>query len=168
MNDSRALRGEPMSPLLRLAAAAGPVVAAWAIAGLATAPGTEWYRDLPQPSFAPPGWVFAPVWTLLYLAMIAVAWRLLGLEPSRERSRALALFYGQLVLNALWSVAFFTFQSPVAGLVVLAALTACVLAAIRVFAPLDRTSSLLFTPYAAWVVFASALNLGIVVLAASG
>jgi len=168
MDDAKALSGEPMRPILRLAASAGPVIAAWAIAGLATAPGTEWYRTLEQPSFAPPGWVFAPVWTVLYLAMIVVAWRLLGLPPSRARTGALALFYGQLVLNAFWSVAFFTFQSPVAGLVVLTALTACVLAAIYAFAQLDRASSLLFTPYAAWVAFASALNLGIVVLALSG
>lgn len=153
------------SPILRLAASAGPVILAWASAGLATAPGSEWYRSLEQPSFAPPGWVFGPVWTLLYVGMIIAAWRLLGLEASRERTRALVLFYAQLLLNALWSFAFFAFQSPAAGLVVLAALTALVLAAIRVFAPLDRTAALLFVPYAAWVVFASALNLGILVLA---
>lgn len=154
------------SPILRLAAAAGPVALAYAVAALGTAPGTEWYRSLEQPSFAPPGWAFGPVWTLLYAAMIVAGWRLLGLPASPGRTRALALFYAQLVFNAFWSVAFFTFQSPAAGLVVLCALTALVLAAIRIFHPLDRAASLLFVPYAAWVVFASALNLGIVVLAA--
>lgn len=164
--EGRTLARASMGGPWRLLAAAGPVIAASALAGFATTPDTEWYRSLAQPSFAPPPWLFGPVWTVLYVFMIVAGWRLLGAPRTPARDRALALFYGQLVLNAAWSYAFFALQSPAAGLVVLAALTACVLAAIRAFAPIDRVAAALFAPYAAWAGFASALNLGIVVLSA--
>ena len=148
----------------RLAASALPVFATWIAASLGTPAGMEWYQAIPKPAFAPPGWVFGPVWTALYAMMIYVAWRLLGLAPSRERTSALVVFYGQLVLNAGWSFAFFSAQSPIGGLVVIAALTALVLAAIRAFWRIDMVSGILFLPYALWLFFAGAINLGIVVL----
>ncbi|MCC5979889.1 MAG: tryptophan-rich sensory protein [Salinarimonas sp.] len=150
---------------MRLAAAILPVVAAWGFAALATTPGTAWFQTLEKPFFNPPNWVFGPVWTLLYLAMIYAAWRILGLPASRRRQRALVLFYVQLGFNALWSVAFFTLQSPGFGLVVIAILLALILAMIVAFRPLDRVAAWLMVPYALWVAYASALNLGIVVLA---
>ncbi|HSP25956.1 MAG TPA: TspO/MBR family protein [Saliniramus sp.] len=155
----------PLSRWPRLAAAVLPVLLTWGAASIGTPAGMDWYQTLTKPDFTPPGWVFGPAWTLLYAFMIYVAWRLLGLPESRGRTRALVIFYGQLVLNAGWSFAFFYAQSPIGGLVVIAALTACVLAAIRVFWPIDRLSGILFIPYALWLFFAGAINLGIVILA---
>lgn len=148
----------------RLAAAALPVLTAWGAAALGTPAGMDWYQTLQKPAFTPPGWVFGPVWTVLYAVMIYVAWRLLGLAPRSERTRALVIFYGQLVLNAGWSFAFFFAQSPIGGLVVIGALTAFVLAAIWAFWRIDRVSAILFIPYALWLFFAGAINLGIVIL----
>ncbi len=149
----------------RLAAAALPVLAAWGAASLGTPAGTAWFQALPKPGFTPPGWVFGPVWTILYVIMIYCAWRILGLPRSREQTRALVLFYAQLVLNAAWSFAFFVVQSPLAGFVVIAALFGVVVAAILAFWRIDRVSAALFIPYAAWLAYAGAVNLGIVVLA---
>jgi benzodiazapine receptor len=155
----------PPSRWIRLAAAILPVLAAWAIAGLATAPGTAWYQGLERPFFTPPDWLFAPVWTILYIAMMVAAWRVLGAPPSRRKRRALGIFYLQLCFNALWSIAFFTLQSPPFGLIVIAILLALILAMIVAFRPLDRIAAWLMVPYGVWVAYASALNLGIVVLA---
>jgi translocator protein len=152
------------SPWLRLAAAALPVIAAWGAASLATPAGTAWFQELPKPGFTPPAWMFGPVWTVLYLMMIYVAWRILGLPASRGRSRALVIFYLQLVVNAAWSFAFFVGQSPIAGLVVIGLLTALVLGAIVAFWRVDRPSGVLFIPYAAWLLYAGAINLGIVLM----
>jgi benzodiazapine receptor len=149
----------------RLAAAILPVIIAWGIAGLATTPGMTWYQELERPFFTPPDWLFGPVWTILYLAMMVAAWRVLGCAPSRRKHRAMTLFYLQLVFNALWSVAFFTAQSPAFGLIVIAILLALILAMIVAFRPLDRIAAWLMVPYGVWVAYASALNLGIVVLA---
>jgi benzodiazapine receptor len=155
----------PPSRWLRLAAAILPVIAAWGIAGLATTPGTAWYQGLDRPFFTPPDWLFGPVWTILYIAMMVAAWRVLGAPPSRRKRRAMGIFYLQLAFNALWSIAFFTLQSPVSGVLVIAALLALILAMIVAFRPLDRIAAWLMVPYAVWVAYASALNLGIVVLA---
>jgi translocator protein len=155
----------PSMPLWpRLAAAALPVLAAWGAASLATPAGTAWFQALPKPGFTPPAWVFGPVWTVLYLMMIYVGWRLLGLPSSRGRSRALVIFYAQLAVNAAWSFAFFVGQSPLAGLVVIGLLTALVLAAIVAFSRIDRVSGALFVPYALWLLYAGAINLGIVLM----
>jgi translocator protein len=155
----------PSMPLWpRLAAAALPVLAAWGAASLGTPAGTAWFQELPKPGFTPPAWVFGPVWTALYLMMIYVAWRLLGLPASRQRSRALVIFYVQLLVNAGWSFAFFVGQSPPAGLVVIGLLTALVLAATVAFWRIDKTSGALFVPYALWLLYAGAVNLGIVLL----
>ncbi len=149
----------------RLAAAILPVIIAWGLAALATMPGLTWYQELERPFFTPPDWLFGPVWTILYLAMMVAAWRVLGCEPSRLKRRALVLFYVQLGFNALWSVAFFTLQNPPFGLIVIAVLLALILAMIIAFRSLDRLAAWLMVPYALWVAYAGALNLGIVVLA---
>ena len=151
------------SALRRAAAAILPVVLAAALGSLATQPNIPtWYATLAKPAFTPPNWVFAPVWSLLYLAMAAAVWRILSLpqaEPGRRA--ALTAFYVQLTLNAAWSFAFFAAHSPLIGLVVIVALLAAILWAVRRFASLDRLSAFLLVPYAAWVAYATALNAAI-------
>jgi benzodiazapine receptor len=124
-----------------------------------------WYANLEKPSFNPPGWLFGPVWTALYILMgiaLFLVWRK-GLA-SRGVRIALLVFLIQLVLNALWSVAFFGAQSPLAGLVVIIALWAAIVATIALFAPLSRVAVLLLVPYILWVSFAAILNATIYVL----
>ncbi len=87
-----------------------------------------WYATLEKPFFTPPNWLFAPVWTLLYILMGIAAflvWRK-GLE-NRQVRIALIVFLIQLILNALWSVVFFGLESPLYGLIVISVLWVAIL-----------------------------------------
>ena len=133
---------------------------------LTTETGTStWYRELAKPSFQPPGWVFGPVWTLLYALMGIAAWRVWRLGVERPGvGRALGLFAVQLLLNAAWSPIFFGAHAIGPALAVLAALWLTLLATIVAFRPLDRIAALLLAPYLAWVTFATVLNASILAL----
>ncbi|WP_342457080.1 TspO/MBR family protein [Ensifer adhaerens] len=140
-----------------------PVVATFILGQMATYPNIEsWYSTLEKPSFNPPNWVFAPVWTTLYILMAYAAWRLLSL-PVRTPGRlaTLTLFYVQLALNALWSWMFFAMQSPVAGLVNIIVQIGFILATIAQAWNVDKTAALCLVPLAAWISFASVLNFAI-------
>ncbi|MBE1282992.1 MAG: tryptophan-rich sensory protein [Rhodobacteraceae bacterium] len=128
--------------------------------GTLTAPGA-WYAALNKPAFNPPNWIFAPVWTVLYALIAMVGWRMW--ETDRT-SRVMQLWWGQLVLNFLWSPAFFVLQMPWLALAVILPLLITILMIIAQCWTRDSVSALAFLPYAAWVAFASALNLSIAVL----
>ena len=118
-----------------------------------------WYATLEKPAFNPPNWLFAPAWTLLYIMMGIAAflvWRK-GLE-NRQVRVALIVFLVQLVLNALWSVAFFGLESPVYGLIVIAALWVAILFTVWKFYRISLAASVLMWPYLLWVTFAAVLN----------
>ncbi len=136
------------------------------IGGLATSASIQaWYATLTKPLFTPPNWVFAPVWITLYLLMGIAAflvWRQGFAEP-RVR-RGLAIFGVQLVLNTLWSIAFFGLQSPLAGLVVIVLLWLAILLTILTFARISKSAAILLIPYILWVSLAAALNAAILVL----
>lgn len=122
----------------------------------------EWYPLLEKPPLNPPSWVFGPVWTTLYLLMGIAAyavWRTPA-TPARKRA-AYAAFGIQLVLNALWSVAFFGLRSPGWGLAVIAALAVAIVTNVVAFRRISRGAAALLVPYLAWVLFASYLNLAI-------
>jgi tryptophan-rich sensory protein len=121
-----------------------------------------WYATLEKPAFNPPNWLFAPVWTLLYIMMGIAAflvWRR-GLE-NRQVRIALIVFLVQLVLNALWSVVFFGLESPLYGLIVIAALWVAILFTVLKFYRISLTASVLLWPYLLWVTFAAVLNVSI-------
>ena len=122
--------------------------------GLMTLPG-EWYAGLAKPPFNPPNWIFAPVWTLLYIMVAVAGWRTWQRGP---RSAAMALWFIQLALNFIWSPVFFGAHRIGAALAVIVALLATIIAFIVMAWPRDRIAALLFTPYAAWVAFATLLN----------
>lgn len=125
----------------------------------------EWYEGLIKPSFNPPNWIFGPVWTLLYALMTYAAWRVMGRIDTRRDTILLAIvFIAQLLFNALWSIIFFGMHNPAYALIVVVFLEASVIAMILVFARYDRVAALTQLPYAAWVAFASLLNLSIVLL----
>lgn len=108
----------PLSKWQRAAAAIVPFIAAFLVGQWATYPNlVPWYATLAKPAFNPPNWIFAPVWTVLYGLMALAVWRLLKADRAWvEKRTALALFFSQLLLNALWSVLFFGFHSPLGGL----------------------------------------------------
>lgn len=147
-------------PLWRLLFAVLPVVAVSVAGGLVTrAKIPTWYADLAKPGFTPPNWLFAPVWTTLYVLMAYALWRILSLPRNLPgRTAAAALFFVQLALNSLWSFAFFGAQSPLAGLIVIAVLIVAILATIVAFWKLDRAAAFLLVPYLAWVSYAALLN----------
>ncbi|HEY8382148.1 MAG TPA: TspO/MBR family protein [Microvirga sp.] len=140
-----------------------PVVAASLLGGLVTAPRIPtWYADLAKPAFTPPNGVFAPVWTILFAMMAYAAWRILSLPRDKPgRGPALVVHHAQLVLNVLWSFAFFGARSPGLGLLVIAGLLVGIVATIRLFWALDRIAAALLLPYLAWVAYATALNVAI-------
>lgn len=125
--------------------------------GYLTAPG-PWYDTLAKPAFNPPSWVFGPAWTLLYILMAIAGARVW----TRDLDTPLRLWFAQLTFNFVWSPIFFGAQRPDLALVVIAALFVLILAFIATAWKSDRVSALLFVPYAAWVGFASVLNLEIV------
>lgn len=122
--------------------------------GYATLPGA-WYASLIKPPFNPPNWVFAPVWSLLYVLIAIAGWRTWQLKPG---TGAMRVWAAQLVLNFLWSPSFFGARMMGLALaVILLLLAAIVLFIIRTWRS-DRLSAWLFVPYAAWVAFATLLN----------
>jgi translocator protein len=133
-----------------------------AIGGLATAHSLDsWYAGLNKPSFNPPNWMFAPVWTTLYILMAIAAWRIYLGPESRSRRAALALYALQLALNLAWSLIFFGLRSPFLALLELALLLMAIVGTAVSFGRLDRPAGLLLVPYALWSAFAFVLNLEI-------
>ncbi|MGE3245342.1 MAG: TspO/MBR family protein [Beijerinckiaceae bacterium] len=129
-------------------------LAAGMVIGYATAPGA-WYAALVKPGFNPPNWVFAPVWSTLYV-LIGVAgwlvWRRAAASP------AMAFWGLQMLLNWAWSPVFFTLHAPGAALVIILLLLISILAFLFFARRVDRLAAWLFLPYAVWVAFATALN----------
>ncbi|HMI08534.1 MAG TPA: TspO/MBR family protein [Flavobacterium sp.] len=131
------------------------------IAGTATQSGvTEWFPTLVKPSFNPPNWVFAPVWSFLYMIMGIAAGRVWGrINFEREAVRkALTFFFIQLALNALWPVLFFGLHNPLLALIEIALLWLMIYETYTQFKKIDKIAGLIFIPYLAWVSFAAVLN----------
>ena len=121
-----------------------------------------WHASLVKPAFNPPNWIFAPVWTILYALMAFAVWRILRPPlTSTARRSALTLFFVQLALNAAWSWMFFGANSPLLGLINIVPQLLVVVATVFAFHRLDRVAAWCLVPLAAWVAFASALNLAI-------
>jgi tryptophan-rich sensory protein len=119
-----------------------------------------WYRTLTRPSFAPPNWVFGPVWTLLYALMAVAAWQAWSQAPSPARTLALGLFLAQLALNLAWLWIFFRNHAIGAALAEVVVLWATIGVTTLAFARVSPVAAWMMTPYLAWVTFASALNAG--------
>ena len=139
------------------------VVIASIVGQLATYPNlARWYAGLVKPSFNPPNWVFAPVWTTLFVLMAFAVWRILRLpKASSARRLALTLFFIQLALNAAWSWMFFGAHNPLLGAINIIPQFLVILATVVAFHRLDRIAAWCLVPLAAWVAFASVLNIAI-------
>jgi translocator protein len=118
----------------------------------------EWYAELVEPGWTPPNAVFAPVWSTLYVLMGVAAWLVWRKAGFAGAPVALALFGGQLVLNALWSYLFFGAHQPGVAFVDIVALWLAILATTIGFWRVSAVAGVLLLPYLGWVGFASALN----------
>jgi tryptophan-rich sensory protein len=158
--------GNRASPLLQVVALALFLavcfIAAW-LGSIATLPSIPtWYAGLAKPSFTPSNQAFPIVWGILYTLMAIAAWLVWRADrPVEERWAALTPFAIQLVLNVLWSWAFFGVQSPLLGLIVIVLLLLAILWTILTFRDLSGLAALLLVPYLAWVAFAAFLNFAI-------
>jgi len=130
------------------------------IASLVTDPAaSDWYANLNKPSFNPPGWIFGPVWTVLYILMAvsaALVWHR-GLHKPKVRM-ALVFYIVQLVLNALWTPLFFGLQMPLLAFIDIVLLWAAIILTILAFLRVSRYAALLMAPYLIWTTFAAILN----------
>ncbi len=122
--------------------------------GYATAPG-EWYGGLVKPAFNPTGWVFAPVWSVLYVLIAIAGWRV---WRKGAAGSAMKLWWLQLALNFLWSPVFFAAHQIGLAFGIILLMLAAIIAFIALAWREERAAAWLFVPYAAWVAFAAVLN----------
>lgn len=128
------------------------------IGSLFTAPAISgWYASLAKPAFNPPGWLFGPVWIILYL-MMGLALYLIW----RKNNRLLVwLFFGHLFFNAVWSILFFGLQAPLLAFIDIILLWLLIIVLIVRFRPASKAAAYLLIPYLYWVSFALVLNYAI-------
>jgi len=158
--------------VLALAALLGISVAVATLGSLISASAIDgWYAAAPKPMWNPPNAVFGPVWTVLYASMSVAAWLIWRAPDSSARSRALRMYVAQLVLNALWSPAFFGLGALIGvtglwvALVIIVALNFAILGTIIRFGEVNRVAAAMLVPYWIWALFATTLNAAIAVLA---
>ncbi len=145
-----------MKPLRLLASillceSAGIIGSVFTVSSVST-----WYVTLNKPFFTPPSWVFGPVWTTLY-ALMGVALYVVWQTPGQKRKAYLA-FASQLILNTVWSIAFFGLRSPAAGLLVIMPLWVTIVWTSLEFRKISPQTMYLLTPYLLWVTYAALLN----------
>ena len=128
-----------------------PALGAFAMPG-------EWYATLKKPSWNPPGWVFGPVWTLLYTLMAVAAWLVWRQGGLRAQRRPLSLFLAQLLFNALWTPLFFGLHQPGLAFADIVLLWLALLGTVITFWKVRALAGALLLPYLAWVTFAAVLN----------
>jgi tryptophan-rich sensory protein len=123
-----------------------------------------WFASLKKPWFNPPNWIFAPVWTTLYILMGISSYIIFIKENSLSRFRSLYAYLVQLVLNFFWSIIFFGMHRPDFSLIEIVVLWFSILITILNFGKLSKMAAWLMVPYITWVTFATILNFHFVIL----
>jgi benzodiazapine receptor len=136
----------------------GVSFAAAALGGFASANAGDFYQELTRPGWAPPAWLFAPAWTLLYFLMGIAAWLVWREQGFRKARIALSLFLIQLAVNALWSWLFFVWKLGALAFAEVLILWVLILCTVVTFWRVRPLAGGLLLPYLAWVTFASALT----------
>jgi benzodiazapine receptor len=133
-----------------------------AIGGFTTAAFKEpWYSEIMLPSFNPPSWVFAPVWTTLYILMSIAIWRI---WVKFYDVKILSIYFFHLFFNAMWSVIFFGFHQIELALINLIIILAFIIILMKIYLNKDKLSFFIMTPYLLWSSYALILNTAIVIL----
>ena len=133
------------------------------IGGLATINFKEpWYSLLNKPVFNPPDWIFAPVWTTLYLMMTVAVW--IFWHNKKKNINTVYIYFIHLIFNTTWSVVFFVFHNMVLALIVLIILIALIINLILRFKRVNMFSVYLMIPYLLWCCFALILNTSLVMI----
>ena len=122
-----------------------------------------WYKSLIKPPFAPPDWIFAPAWGVLYLT-IFIALILYIVHPAENKKSGYIYFAIQLVLNLFWTPAFFGLQNMVLGLIIIILLDIFVFLTLKKFYSISKASGIILIPYLIWIIYATYLNLGYIIL----
>lgn len=129
-----------------------------------------WYAEADKPAWTPPGAVFGPVWTFLYVSMAVAAWLVWRRRHEARVRPALTGYVVQLALNSVWSPVFFALY-PTFGVAalwwafgIILALILAVVYTLAAFWRVDRWAGILFIPYLAWLIYATTLNVGVAVL----
>ena len=137
------------------------VFAAAAIGGLASAQAGAFYTELVRPDWAPPGWLFGPVWSVLYALMGVSAWLVWRARGFTGARTALLLFMAQLGVNALWTWLFFVWHKGGLAFAEILLLWVMIVATIMLFWRISKVAGVLLLPYLAWVTFAAVLTYAI-------
>lgn len=124
-----------------------------------------WYPTLIKPDWTPPNWLFAPVWSTLFILM-GISTFLVWREGFDKRSVKIALgvYVIQFALNLMWSWAFFGLQSPLFGFIVIVVLWIAIFVNIILYARVSKIAAAILIPYIVWVTIASALNFSVYIL----
>ncbi|MFN3940280.1 MAG: TspO/MBR family protein [Chitinophagales bacterium] len=123
-----------------------------------------WYAGLNKPAFNPPNWIFAPVWTVLYITMGVAFYFYQIAKTDRNKTKGYFFFFVQLVLNFFWSILFFNLHAPGFAFAEILLLIIAIAATVYFFYPVSKNAALLLLPYLLWVCFAAWLNYSIMVL----
>jgi len=154
------------SKILKLVASILVCQGAGVVGSLFTSPAISgWYATLQKPSFNPPNWIFAPVWTLLFLLMGVSLYLIWSKGLGNKKTKTAVFIFGvQLILNIVWSIIFFGLQSPLYAFIEIIILWLAILLTIISFSKISKTAAYLLLPYILWVSFAAILNFSIMII----
>ena len=124
----------------------------------------SWYNALIQPPLKPPAWLFAPVWTILYISMGVALFLYAKKQTSKKKAWGYVLFFTQLIVNLAWTPAFFGVKNIGLALAIVILLDILVLFNIIEFSKISKSAGRCLIPYFLWILFATYLNLGILFL----
>lgn len=150
-----------MQKVLRIAVVLMTCLVVGYLSGMVTRESiTTWYPTLNKPFFNPPNWVFAPVWTVLYIMMGIAGGLVWNKQETDEKNvmTAFKYFIIQLALNAIWSLIFFNLHNPLLALIEIVLLWLMIYETYNQFKKIDSKAGMLLLPYLAWVSFATILN----------
>ena len=161
MENSESLKPtQKINPVLKLIISIAVPLAVGAIGGYFTSSSVDdWFTTLSKPPFNPPGWVFMPVWTTLYILMGIAFFLIWNSNAAQEKKNTAYKYYWlQLFFNFLWSMIFFYFKQPGYALIDIAVLLIMIAVTIFNFRKISKTAGWMLVPYLCWVAFATALN----------
>ena len=124
----------------------------------------EWYSTLIRPPFTPPSWVFTPAWSILYTLIIISLIIYVYKTTDRDKSKGYWFFAIQVLFNILWSPVFFGMKNIWLALIIIVILDVLVFINIKEFYKVSKISAWLLVPYMIWILFATYLNIGFLIL----